>query len=124
MQANRPRRALSPTGRTPAALTKPVAPTQPLDLTGSADGNGVVSLKWKRNGNITGTQFLIETRTDPAGPWTISGSTTTAKFTYQAVPGVYIAFRVTAVRRDQASLPSFPYAFWENGGEMGLQLAA
>jgi len=110
-----------PHHKTPGTKTPP---TQPLDLTGSADGNGVVSLKWKRNGNISGTQFLIETRIDPAGPWTISGSTTQAKFTYQAVPGVYIAFRVTAVRRELSSLPSFPYAFWENGGEMGLQLAA
>lgn len=110
-----------PHHKTPGTKTPPA---QPLDLTGSADGNGLVSLKWKRNGNISGTQFLVETRTDPAGDWTISGSTTQTKFQYQAVPGSYIAFRVTATRRDLLSPPSFPYAFWENGGGMGLQLAA
>lgn len=110
-----------PHHKTPGTKTPP---TQPLDLTGSADGNGLVNLKWKRNGNISGTQFLIETRTDPDGDWTISGSTTQTKFAYQAVVGSYIAFRVTATRRDLVSPPSFPYAFWENGGGQGLQLAA
>lgn len=41
-----------------------------------------------------------------------------------AVPGVYVAFRVTATRRDLLSPPSFPYAFWENGGGLELQDAA
>lgn len=110
-----------PHHKTPGSKT---APTQPLDLTGSADGNGLVSLKWKRNGNIGGTQFLVETRTTPGGAWTISGSTTQAKFQYQAVVGSYIAFRVTASRRDILSPPSFPYAFWENGGGLELSVAA
>ncbi len=108
-----------PHHKTPGSKTPP---TQPLDLVGSADGNGLVLLKWKRNGNRSGTQFLVETRTDPAGPWTISGGTTTLKFTYQAVPGSYIAFRVTASRGGQLSPASFPFAFWENGGGQGLEL--
>lgn len=112
---------LLPHHKTPGTKTPP---TTPLDLTGSADGKGLVSIKWKRNGNISGTQFLVETRTDPAGDWTISGGTTQTKFQYQAVPGSYIAFRVTASRRDLVSAPSFPYAFWENGGGASLQLAA
>lgn len=97
-------------------------PAQPLDLVGSADGNGLVKLKWKRNGNIQSTQFLLEVRTDPAGNWSISGATTQTKFSYQAVPGSYIAFRVTATRRDLSSPPSTPFALWENGGGPGLEL--
>jgi len=110
-----------PHHKTPGSKTPP---TQPLDLVGSADGNGLVNLKWKRNGNTQGTQFLLEVRTDPAGPWSISGSTTQTKFGYQAVPGVYIAFRVTATRRNLLSPPSVPIVLWENGGGMSLRLAA
>lgn len=99
-------------------------PTQPLDLVGSADGNGLVSLKWKRNGNIHGTTFVVEMRTSPSGPWTISGTTTQAKFRYQATPGSYIGFRVTAVRREIASAPSVPFELWVSGGELELKVAA
>lgn len=110
-----------PHHKTPGSKT---APTQPLNLYGNADGNGLVNLKWNRNGNTSGTTFLIEVRTDPAGPWSISGSTTQTKFGYQAVPGAYIAFRVTATRRNLLSPPSVPFALWENGGGVSLQLAA
>lgn len=110
-----------PHHKTPGARTPPA---MPVDLVGSADGNGLITLRWKRNGNIAGTLFLIETRTNPAEPWVLSMSTTQAKAQYQAVPGSYIAFRVTASRRDLKSPPSFPYSFWENGGGIGLQLAA
>ena len=63
-------------------------------------------------------------RTDTAGPWSISGSTTQTKFACTAVPDVYIAFRVTATRRNLLSPPSVPFALWENGGGVSLQIAA
>lgn len=99
-------------------------PSQPLLLVGSADGNGLVSLKWNRNGNTSGTTFLIEVQTDPQGDWTISGSTTQTKSTYQAVPGNYIAFRVTATRRNLLSPASTPFSLWGNSGGGSLSLAA
>ncbi|MBX3111617.1 MAG: hypothetical protein KF857_06370 [Fimbriimonadaceae bacterium] len=108
-----------PHHKTPGSKT---APTQPLDLVGSADGNGLVSLKWKRNGNISGTTFLLETRSDPAGPWTLGSTTTKTKATYQAVPGSYVGFRVTAVRRNLMSPASVPFALWEDGGDGDVAL--
>lgn len=110
-----------PPHKTPGSKT---APTQPLNLFGNADGNGLVNLKWSRNGNTNGTTFLIEVRTDPQGDWSISGSTTATRFAYQAVPGSYIAFRVTATRRGLLSPASFPFALWENGGGQSLMLKA
>lgn len=110
-----------PKHKTPGTKTPPA---QPLNLVGSADGNGLISLKWNRNGNRQGTQFLIEVRTDPTEEWTIGGGTTQAKFQYQAVPGVYIAFRVIAQRHELNSPASVPFSLWENGGGVSLQLAA
>jgi hypothetical protein len=100
-------------------------PATPLDLTASADGQGLVSLRWKRNGNKSGTQFLIETQTTPGGEWTITGATTKVRFSFQAVPGNYVGFRVIAARDDEQSAPSVPVVLWLNGNEnTSLSLAA
>lgn len=110
-----------PHHKTPGTKTPP---TEPLDLTASADGNGLVLLKWNRNGNRAGTQYFIEVRTDPQAEWTISGGTTKVQFSYQAAPGVYIAFRIVAARNGMTSPASVPVSLWENGGQVELQLAA
>lgn len=81
-------------------------------------------LRWKRNGNRSGTQYFVEVRTDPQAEWTISGGTTKVQFSYQAVPGVYIAFRIVAARNGMTSPASVPVSLWENGGQVELQLAA
>lgn len=110
-----------PHHKTPGTKTPPA---EPHSLVGSADGNGLVRLKWHRNGNISGTQFLVETRSDPRGPWSICGCVTQVKFVFQAKPGQYIAFRITAARNNQVSQASTPFSLWENvGGEL-LTVAA
>ncbi|MFN8138963.1 MAG: fibronectin type III domain-containing protein [Fimbriimonadales bacterium] len=95
-------------------------------MVGSADGNGLVELTWSRNGNIPGTTFAVEMRTDPNGAWEILGVTTKVKFDYLATPGSYVAFRVTASRNGLMSPASTPFALWENGGgqTVALKLAA
>ncbi|MBS1715834.1 MAG: fibronectin type III domain-containing protein [Armatimonadetes bacterium] len=108
-----------PHHKTPGAKTPP---TQPLDLVGSADGQGLVTLKWKRSGNIEGTNFLVEARTAPTGEWTIMGSTTRVKTTFQGTPGDYLAFRVTAVRNKQSSPPSVPFVLWDGSTGEGFEL--
>lgn len=110
-----------PPHKTPGTKTNP---TQPMNLVASADGNGVVKLTWSRNGNREGTQFLVESRNSPTADWEQIGGTTQAKFTNQAVPGQYVAYRVTATRRGLFSPASTPVVLWENGGGMSLSLAA
>lgn len=91
-------------------------PTQPLALVASADGNGNIELRWKRNGNIAGTTFLIEYRLTATAAWSILGSTTKAKFFHTSAPGSYIEFRVTAQRADNESLPSTSVVLWGGSG--------
>ncbi len=95
-------------------------PTTPTDLTFTADGQGLVELKWKRNGNVNTTVFTVETRTSPSGAWMQVGSTVKAKFTYQANVGAYIAFRVTASRNGLTSPASVPVVLWDGTGEATL----
>ena len=98
------------------ALTGPLLATQPLALVASADGNGNIELRWKRNGNSAGTTFLIEYRLTATAAWSILGSTTKAKFFHTSAPGSYIEFRVTAQRADNESLPSTSVVLWGGSG--------
>lgn len=110
-----------PHHKTPGTKT---APTQPQNLTAKADGLGLVALKWNRNGNRSGTQYFVETQTEPGGEWTISGGTTKTKFSFQATVGEYIAFRIVASRDNLLSQASVPVQLWVNGGGQTLSLAA
>ncbi len=91
-------------------------PTQPLDLIATASGTGTISLKWKRNGNRTGTVFVIESQGASGGEWLNIGSTTKSKFETQATIGQYVAYRVTAIRNDLTSQPSAPVTLWGTSG--------
>jgi len=110
-----------PHHKTPGSKTPPVTPG---NLIASSDVQGLVSLKWKRNGNTSTTVFTIETQTALDGDWSIAGSTTKTKFDYQAVLGNYIAFRVFASRDGQNSQPTVPVTLWANGGGQSLTLKA
>lgn len=100
------------------------APTIPTSVVASADGDGLVKLSWNRNGNVYGTQFLIESRNDPAANWTLIGGTTQAKFENQATPGSYVAYRVSAQRRSVTSAASTPVVLWDNSSSSSLRIAA
>lgn len=112
-----------PPHKTPGSKTPP---TTPLDLVANANGQGLVKLTWKRNGNTSGTTFIIETRNSASAPWAMLDGTTKTKYDYQASPGVYIAFRVSAKRGTLTSAPSVPVVLWESGSEAfsGLKVAA
>jgi hypothetical protein len=111
-----------PHHKTPGTKTPPTTPT---DLVGDADIQGLVSLKWRANGNRSGTQYVVESQPGPDAEWAIIGSTTKTKTTFQAVAGNYIAFRVTARRDDQDSQPTLPIVLWSNGApQAGLSVAA
>ena len=112
-----------PPHKTPGTKTPP---TTPLDLVANANGEGLVSLKWKRNGNTSTTVFNIEWRLAPGTNWNVLDSTTKAKYDYQANPGQYIAFRVTAKRNGLNSPASVSVVLWEDGVNANptLQVAA
>jgi hypothetical protein len=99
-------------------------PTTPMNLVANATGQGLIKLQWKRNGNTSFTTFQIEYRTAPSGPWTILDTTTRVRYTYQAVPGVTIAFRVRAKRHGLTSAASAPFVVWPQDGSQEFQLEA
>lgn len=110
-----------PPHKTPGSFTEPTTPT---DLVASANGDGVIALKWNRAGNIQSTTFTIEYRTSPSGGWAILGTTTKASFGWESAPGQYIAFRVSATRRGVTSPASTPVVLWDTETSQTLQLAA
>lgn len=87
-------------------------PTQPLDPFANSDGLGNIELRWKRNGNRSGTVFLIEYRTSASADWTLFGSTTKAKFFTTWTPGSYIEFRISAQRGSYTSIASNSVVLW------------
>ena len=92
------------------------APAKPTSLQATADGQGLISLKWSRTGNTSATQFVIEYRTSSSAPWAIAGSTNSVKFDYQGTAGTYIAFRVYSQKKTETSAATAPLVFWENSG--------
>lgn len=100
------------------------APTTPTALVASADGLGNVYMSWNRGANRNGTVFLIEFRTSPTADWAVLNSTTKVKFSVQATPGSYIAFRVSAQRNSQTSAASTPVALWDGSRPVTLAIAA
>ncbi|MBV6457442.1 MAG: hypothetical protein HONBIEJF_00551 [Fimbriimonadaceae bacterium] len=110
-----------PPHKTPGSFT---APTTPTDLVATANGDGVIALRWKRNGNIASTTFTVEYRMSASDPWVILGTTTKVSFGYESAPGQYIAFRVSASRRGVSSPASTPVVLWDTEQGQTLQLAA
>ena len=99
-------------------------PTTPQSLSATALTTGEVKLKWKRNGNIAGTQFVVETSSD-AVTWTFETVCTSSKVTLTGyTPGTPAYFRVYAKRRTEVSAPSTTAVVYAGGGETSLQIAA
>ncbi|MCE9559177.1 MAG: fibronectin type III domain-containing protein [Armatimonadetes bacterium] len=81
-------------------------PASPLTLSATAFSNGEVKLKWKRNGNIDGTQFVVETSADGQIWQFLTVSTSSRLSLNHFEPGVRVYFRVYAKRRTEVSAPS------------------
>ncbi|MCE9558436.1 MAG: fibronectin type III domain-containing protein [Armatimonadetes bacterium] len=99
-------------------------PTTPQSLSATALTTGEVKLKWKRNGNIAITQFVVETSSD-AVTWSFATVCTSSKVTLTGyTPGTPAYFRVYAKRRTEVSAPSTTAVVYAGGGETSLQIAA
>lgn len=100
------------------------APTTPTDVTASLNNESVITLKWKRNGNTSGTIFSIEAAEDGSGPWTMLDATTKTKFSTQGTPGTTQWFRIIAKRDGMSATPTNPISVWTGGQSFSLQIAA
>lgn len=79
-------------------------PNVPLDLTAAGWSNGVNTLKWNRNGNPQGTQFVIEARYGSSANWEFVDVTTKAKYDHEGqAPGRMVGYRVWAKRHEAKS---------------------
>ena len=99
-------------------------PVTPTEFQCVADGDGNISMKWRRNGNTSATSFVIEWRGSASAPWTQIGATTRAKFSWQSTPGEYAAFRVRATKKGQSSAASNQFVVWNGQPNASLRIAA
>ena len=100
------------------------APATPANFNIQGNGTGLVSLTWSRNGNTAATTFVIQYRESPTAPWTIVGTSTSSKFSWQGTAGVYASFRVYATKKSRNSEATAPLAVWDNGNFLTLSKAA
>lgn len=99
-------------------------PSTPKDLTVTINTQGVVTFKWNRSGNVSGTVFLVESASSATGDWTTLDITTKTKTEFSPAIGQEIWLRVTAKRAGQSSAPSLPFSLWANGSGEFLSIAA
>jgi hypothetical protein len=85
--------------------------------------DGTVKLTWNRNGNVSGTSFLIEQKVGTT--WTFISSTTSTKITLSGyTPGTTSTFRVIATRLQMSSPASNEFTIYPNGvAELELDAA-
>jgi hypothetical protein len=101
----------------------PVRTVTSLDVVGCDDG--INKLKWDRNGNAQGTNFVIEYRIGNTGAWLLAGTTTKVTFNHiDQIPGQLVWYRVTASRAGTSSVPSPADAAYGPQGDTELSIAA
>jgi hypothetical protein len=108
-----------PPHSTPGTKTPPTTPTE-LSFTISSEG--VIQLKWNRNGNNAATVFNLEASPSGTGNWSVVGTTTKAKISYAGSPGTTVYFRIIAIRGGQSA--TNPVVVWPSSSSAQLQLAA
>ena len=111
---------LSIPGENPA----PLRPQVPTFLTAMAFSNGNHQLSWHRNGNVNGTQFIIEAQYGNAGLWEFVDVVTRTDYVHvDQIPGEMITYRVFAKRVNQRSGHSNEATVYA-GGNSRLSVAA
>lgn len=86
-------------GMKPRSAKSKAMPTPPTDLVATYLPAGGVRLRWRPNGNIRQTSYLIERWTSSSGSWTNIGVSIRRTFTdMKGVPGEFALYRVRAQR--------------------------
>jgi hypothetical protein len=97
----------------------------PTDLSALGCSNGVNTLRWKRNGNESGTIYVIEAAYDGTNDWQIVDNSTRPKFDHaNQEPGRFVRYRVYAQRGATKSAPSGTASVYDPAGTTALSLAA
>ena len=79
-------------------------PNAPVNLMADGFSTGVNQLDWDTNGNLRGTQYLIEAAVGSATAFKFVGTTTKSRFEHKGqTPGVQVIYRVKAQRADKDS---------------------
>jgi hypothetical protein len=118
-----PAAVLNDLGIVSTSSAGPVVTVNGLQVTGCDDG--VNKLIWNRNGNASGTNFIIEARIGTNPNWFFVGSTTKIGFNHVGQePGQLVWYRITSSRAGQNSVPCPAVAVYGPSAIGGLSLAA
>ena len=82
-----------------------VVPQTPIELTATPTNNGTIVVRWNRNGNPQGVNFLVEGRSG-GGEWGLLQDTTAASLKLSGFAGQAMEFRVAASKGGVTSAPS------------------
>jgi hypothetical protein len=106
-----------------SSTSGPVVTVTALDVMGC--DNGVNKLTWDRNGNATGTTFIIEFSKNGGTTWSFAGAVSKVTFSHEGqAPGQTTWYRVISNRASTSSAPTAPVVAYPSGGETTLTLAA
>ena len=101
-----------------------IPPIAPDGLVAQTEATGEIRLVWNRAGNPEGTMFLVEARTG-GGAWKTAAHTSAAKTVLRDMPPTGpTQFRVTALRNDEASVPSPILLLFPASGDASARKAA
>lgn len=118
-----PSNILNALGIVTSSTSGPV--TMVTNLTANGCGDGDNMLTWNRNGNVSGTTFVIESRLNGTATWVFAGATTKASFTHTGqTPGQAIWYRVISTRGNFSAGPTQPVLLFGNPGDSSLSIAA
>ncbi|MGE0000752.1 MAG: hypothetical protein AB7F50_03170 [Fimbriimonadaceae bacterium] len=97
----------------------------PSELSALGCSNGVNTLRWQRNGNETGTIYVVEAAYDGTSDWQIVDNVTRTRFDHaDQEPGRFVRYRVFAQRGSTKSAPSGTASVYDPGNSNSLSLAA
>lgn len=103
----------------------PVAAHPPSDLSAIVGSQQQITLHWDPNSNRPGTIYILEMREGIDGAWSFVAAVTRTKYVdVGRRPGVFIQYRVHAVRANQSSLYSQPASVYAPEGQIRALSAA
>lgn len=99
-------------------------PKTPIELTATPQPDGGALLKWAANGNVRGTTYSVEARTE-GGEWRLCSNTCRCRLSVGGLtPGAPVSFRVIASKNEALSEPSAPTTVYAPLATPALRLAA
>lgn len=113
-------------GKLGVLVSNPSGPvTAVTNLSAIGCSNGENQLRWNRNGNGKGTQFIIEAKYGASTAWQLVDVVTATRYAQQGqTPGVQVTYRVTSIRAGVRSQPCDPFVLYPSSGSNSFLQAA